>query len=238
MKKLLLSTAMLSVSAVLYAQEKNETIQGNGKSETKTYPIKSFDAIRASGIYELRLTQGSTESVKVEADENLQQYFTVANEGNAVVIDMEKLDKKNVNFKSRSKMVVHVTFKKISSLETKTVGDVVSTGKLSFDNIEVSSKGVGNVKLDVTASKFSLRSKGVGNIELSGKAETAEITNAGVGSLEAGNFVVQALDIHNTGMGSAEVHAVKDLKMKASGWGKVTNKGAAPVPKKKKTTDI
>ena len=238
MKKLLLATVLLAASATLYAQDKNETIEGNGKIEIKTYQVKSFDALRVSGIYELRLTQGGTESVKVEADENLLQYFNVANEGNALVIDMEKLDKKNVNFKSKSKMIVHVTFKKVNSMETKTIGDVVSTGNLSFDNVEISSKGVGNVKLDVTASKFNLRSKGVGNIVLSGKAESAEITNSGVGSLEAGNFVVQSMDIHNTGMGSAEVNAVKDLKMKASGWGKVTNKGAAPVPKTKKISNI
>ncbi|HMJ47161.1 MAG TPA: DUF2807 domain-containing protein, partial [Ferruginibacter sp.] len=79
---------------------------------------------------------------------------------------------------------------------------------------------------------------GVGNITLKGKAESAEIMNTGVGSLEAGNFVVQAMNIENTGIGSAEVNATRELKMKASGMGKVKNKGAAPVPKNNKVADI
>jgi hypothetical protein len=58
--------------------------------------------------------------------------------------------------------------------------------------------------------------------------------NAGVGSLEAGNFVVQTMNIENTGIGSAEVNAEKDLKVKDSFLGKVKNKGNAPMRKMNK----
>jgi hypothetical protein len=55
-----------------------------------------------------------------------------------------------------------------------------------------------------------------------------------VGSVKAGDFIVQTLDINNIGVGSAEVNAAKELKVKDSFLGKVTNKGAAPIRKMNK----
>ena len=76
MKKfLLVSLAGLLITSLTHAQnEKNdnkkETIEGNGKMVTRDVSVSSFDALQASGVYELKLSQGSKESVKIEADEN------------------------------------------------------------------------------------------------------------------------------------------------------------------------
>src|SRR6478609_4003250 len=114
-------------------KDKKEVIEGNGKIVTRDVTVSSFDALKASGIYELKLSQGSKESVKIEADENLQQYFNVHNDGNKLVIDMEKL--KNKNLKNAHKMKVYVTFKSLKDLDLKTVGNVMSEEQLSFDDL-------------------------------------------------------------------------------------------------------
>ena len=54
------------------------------------------------------------------------------------------------------------------------------------------------------------------------------IKNSGVGSIQAAGFIVQKMDIDNSGVGSAEVNAEKELKVKDSFLGKVVNKGNAP----------
>jgi hypothetical protein len=226
---LLISFTSLFLASFSHAQDDNkrETIEGNGKSVTRDVPVSSFTALQASGIYELKLSQGNKESVKIEADENLQQYFTVRNDGNKLVIDMEKL--KNKNLKNSGKMRVYVTFKNLKELELKTVGNVSSEEQLSFDDLDLSTKSVGNVDLNFTAKKLDLENKSVGNVKLSGKANEAVVKNTGVGSFQAGNFVVQTMNIENSGVGSAEVNAEKDLKVKDNFLGKVKNKGAANI---------
>jgi hypothetical protein len=211
------------------AQEKRETIEGNGKSVTRDVNVTSFDALKASGIYELKLSQGDKESVRIEADENLQEYFNVRNEGNRLVIDMDKI--KNKGFKSKNKIRVYITFKKLKEMELSTIGNVASEEHLAFDDLNVSNKSVGNVDLDLTVNKLDLKNTSVGNVRLSGKAQDAVVRNTGVGSLEAGSFVVQTMNIENTGVGGAEVNAQKNLKVKDSFLGKVENKGAAQVRK-------
>lgn len=213
-------------------KEKQETIEGNGKLVTKDVSVSSFDVLEASGVYELKLSQGGKESVKIEADENLQEYFNVRNEGNKLVIDMDKL--KNKNLRNTKKMKVYVTFRKLKELELKTVGNVSSEEQLSFDDLNLDTKSVGNVDLNLTAKKLELENNSVGNVKLKGKATEAVVKHSGVGSLQAGGFVVQTMNIENTGVGSAEVNAEKDLKVKDSFLGKVKNNGSATARKMNK----
>lgn len=61
--------------------------------------MQPFDAITAKGLYELIISQGTTESVKIEADDNLMDFFSVKNNGNKLEIDMPLLKDKNIDFK-------------------------------------------------------------------------------------------------------------------------------------------
>ena len=224
--------ASLTLTAITYGQNKQQTIEGNGKLVTKDITVASFNSLQASGVYELKLSQGAKEAVKIEADENLQQYITVRNEGNRLVIDMDKL--KTKNFRSKNKMRVYVTFKNLKEMDLKTVGNVVSEKQLSFNDLTLNTKSVGNVDLDLSAKKLDLNNKSVGDVRLSGKADEAVVKNKGVGSFHAGSFIVKTMNIENDGVGGAEVNAEKDLKVKDSFLGKVRNKGSASVRKMNK----
>ena len=90
MRTILFLSALTFIFLSAKAQNDREIIEGNGKLITKELPVKSFDELKATGVYELLLTQSDKESVKIEADENLQQYFTVSNEGSKLIINTDK----------------------------------------------------------------------------------------------------------------------------------------------------
>jgi hypothetical protein len=220
-----------SFSARAQGNEKDKPkIEGSGNVVTKDISIQPFDQLDVSGVFSLHLSQGSKEEVRIEADDNLQSLFEVKNEGSKLSIGM----KKDVRFESKKKMKVYITFKKLKSMDLKTVGDVSSEKSLSFDDLKFGNKSVGSVNLKLTAQTLNVDNKSVGDVTLSGKADNAVIKNKSVGSLDASAFVVQTMDIDNDGVGSAEVNAEKELKVKDSFLGKVTNKGAAPVKKTNK----
>jgi hypothetical protein len=231
MSNVMFLTAFTLLAAVSVKAQKSdrETIEGNGNLVTRDVAVSSFESLKASGVYELKLLQGDKETVKIEADENLQQYFNVKNDGQALVIDMKEL--KNVNLKNKSKMRVYVTFKKLKELDISTVGSVNAEKELNFADLEIKNASVGKVDLRLSANTVKLKNSSVGNMILAGKAQTADIKNNGVGSLDAGSFVVQTLNIENSGVGSATVNAEKDLKVKDNMLGRVKNKGTAPVRK-------
>jgi hypothetical protein len=237
---LLLLTAIGGIS--VSAQEKNKNkdkdsyddrpkIEGSGNIVTKDYPVQSFDQLDVQGVFNVQLSQDSKAAVKIEADDNLQSLFEVKNEGSKLSISM----KKDMNFSSKKKLVVYISFDKLKSIDLKTVGNLASTESLSFDNLELDNKSVGSVDLKLTANKVDIDNKSVGDIKLSGKADNVTIKNKSVGSIQAASFVVQTMDIDNNGVGSAEVNAAKDIKVKDSFLGKVTNKGAATIKRTNKT---
>ena len=231
-KTLLIAAALLFVAAAVKAQkDKNETIEGNGNMITKEVPVSSFESLKASGVYELKLSQGNAESVKIEADENLQQYFNVHNEGKQLVIEMKEL--KNKNMKLKNKLRVYVTFKALKEMELSMVGNV-QTDALKFSDLEIQNNSVGHVDLNLSANTLNLKNNSVGQVKLAGKAQSAVVEHSGVGSLQAGDFVVQTMKIDNSGVGGAEVNAAKELKVSDNMLGKVKNKGTAPVKKNNK----
>jgi Putative auto-transporter adhesin, head GIN domain len=219
------AAAGLLFATSLSAQDDKDKpkIEGSGNVITKEVSVSSFSELNVQGVFSVLLTQGNKEEVKIEAEDNLQSLFEVKNEGSKLIISM----KKDVNFNSKKKMKVYVTFKKLKSMELKTVGDVSSDNSLSFDDLKISNKSVGSIDLKMTAQRLDVDNKSVGNVKLNGKAESAVIRNKGVGSVQAASFVVQKMDIENSGIGSAEVNAAKELVVKDSFLGKVTNKGAA-----------
>lgn len=227
MKKILLVAASaLFLLTSSYSQNNDKVkskIEGSGKVVTKEVTVNSFDELNVNGVFNVLLTQGNSESVKIEADDNLQELFEVKNDGSKLNIGM----KKDVNYNSKTKIKVYITFRKLKNMDLKTAGNVSSDNDLKFDDLTINNKSVGAVDLKLTAQKLDINNKSVGNLKLNGKADNVVIKNKGVGSVQASDFVVQKMNIENEGVGGAEVNAEKELVVKDSFLGKVNNKGKA-----------
>ena len=225
--------SMLLLTGYASAQSsKKQTLEGNGNVITREVSVSPFTTLKANGVYELKLIQGSKESVKIEADENLHELVTVSNEGSSLVIHTKKMEK--VNLTGKYKLKVYVTFTKLKDVDLGMVGNVSSEDELTFDKLHLDNKSVGNVELKFTADRLDLNNSSVGNVRLRGKVQEAVVKNTGVGNLEAGGLEVQTMSIDNSGVGNAVVNAQKNLKVTDSFLGKVRNKGAAPIRKKNK----
>lgn len=232
----IMSALLLMFCAFSVMAQKQGNIKPSGNIITRNVNVHFFNSIRAEGLYELILTQGDKESVKIEADDNLQDLFKVSNDGNTLVIEMPDLKNSNVDFNDKNhdhklNLKVYVTFKQLNALDAGIVGTVRCTTPLKADAFDIKSKSVGNIDLKITTGKLTISNKGVGDIILAGSAENAVIKNSGVGKFDGGDLVVQTMDIDNSGVGNAEVNVEKDLKVKQSFLGKVNNRGHAKTDK-------
>jgi len=223
-KVIVIACSILLLATTVFSQkDKERKIEGSGNVITKDVTIQSFDQLEANGVFNVVLTQGNKESLKIEAEDNLQALFEIKNEGSKLMVDM----KKDSHFNSKKKMTVYITFKNLKSIDLKMVGNVSSEGNLNFSDLSLANKSVGSVDLALNAQKLDINNKSVGNLRLSGKAENAIIRSNSVGAIKASDLLVQTMDIDNDGVGSAEVNAVKELKVKDSFLGKVKNAGSA-----------
>jgi len=230
---LMLAITALGFSSMAQKNDKyddKDRIEGSGNVITKDISVNSFDELDASGVFNLQLSQGDKETLRIEADDNLMDLFIIENEGSTLKIKM----KKNSNFNSKKQLKVYVTFKTLKSMDLGMVGGTSSDEKLKFADLKLKNQSVGSVSLNMTLQTLNMENQSVGSVKLEGSAESAIVKNNSVGSINAGNFVVQKMDIENNGVGSATVNAEKELKYSDSFLGKVSNKGNATVKKKNK----
>ena len=234
-KNLFLMLTITAFSFSLQAQKNDkdddkDRIEGSGNVITKDIPVRSFDELDASGVFNLQLSQGDKETLRIEADDNLMDLFIIENEGSTLKIKM----KKNSNFNSKKQLKVYITFRNLKSMNLGMVGGTSSDDKLKFTDLKLKNQSVGSVSLNMTLQTLNMENQSVGSVKLEGSAENAVVKNNSVGSINAGNFVVQKMDIENNGVGSATVNAEKELKYTDSFLGKVSNRGNATVKKKNK----
>ena len=230
---LLLAVLATGFSTIAQKNERwddKDRIEGSGNIITKDFTVKSFDELNASGVFNLQLSQGDKETLKIEADDNLMDLFIIENEGSTLKISM----KKNSNFNSKKSLKVYITFKSLKSMNLGMVGATSSGEKLKFTDLKLKNQSVGSVTLNMTLQTLNMDNQSVGSVKLEGSADNAIVKNSSVGSINAGSFVVQKMEIDNTGVGSATVNAEKELKYSDSFLGKVSNKGNATVKRKNK----
>ena len=86
---------------------------------TKDIAIQSFGSVlEANGVFNVVLTQGDKESLKIEAEDNLQPLFEVKNEASKLIVSM----KKDTHFDSKKKMTVYIAFKKFKKYGSENGG--------------------------------------------------------------------------------------------------------------------
>jgi hypothetical protein len=224
MKKLMISLFML-ISISAFAQPwKNITGNGNVKKETRA--VTSFTSLSSHGAIDVQISYGNSNSIEVQADENLLPYIETTVEDGKLTIK----SKKNVNLNSRSKIIVSVSMAKINGLQLSGSGNINGTGNFTSDaktNVMVS--GSGNIKLNSCSFKdLDLGLSGSGNIDLNkGTADNISISISGSGNIDCSGITCDNVDAKISGSGNTRVNANKSIDAIISGSGNVYYKGTA-----------
>ncbi len=225
MKKLLIAVfALLSMQT--FAQ-RWETIKGDGNVKKETRQVSDFTSLSSQGAMDVKISYGNSNSVVIEADENLLPYIETTVENGKLFIK----SKKNVNLKTNSKMVVQVSMTKINSLQLSGSGNLDGSGAFSSDvKTDISLSGSGNLRLGFDSFKdMEVSISGSGNIDLKGKATNSiDAKISGSGNIDCSDITSNDVDAKLSGSGNIKVYATNSIDAKISGSGNVFYKGSAP----------
>lgn len=200
-----------------------ETIDGNGHIATETRNISSAEEIEAHSFFDVVIVNGSTPSIKIEADDNLIPYIVTNNEGGKLVIRT----KDHVGLKSDNKIKVYVTTNRVEEISLSGSGNVTSNDKLTGgDQLKLHISGSGDIKLSVNTPRVEAGISGSGSIELNGETKDSKITITGSGDYKAQELQAENADVHITGNGNVNVSASVKLIVHITGSGDVYYKGS------------
>src|SRR5476651_2016164 len=135
---------MKSLTRILFAALLMAGIN-NAFADTQDRHLTGFHAISSSGPFDIYITQGSTESVKVEAPSDVINHIVTELKG-----DVLSIHDKNENFSwgnifGHKKIAVYVSVKDIHSIVVSGSGDVYFKEGITAPKLELNVSGSGDV---------------------------------------------------------------------------------------------
>ncbi len=193
-----------------------EGIDGNGKVVKETRNVGSFDKIEIGGAFKVFLSQGSIESLVVEADENLMKIIETDVRGGKLIVETKE------NIHDSKKLNLYITVKDLTSLDVSGAVELTTEGKLELKNLEFEGSGASEIKMNFTAERVDGNFSGASEIEFEGSAGFCRLDMSGASELDAEAFVVKEFDLQLSGAGDADINVTEKLKANVSGAANVS----------------
>jgi hypothetical protein len=191
----LLVIGLFSVSACAPFWSTMVTGSGHVRSEQRT--VSGFDHVAFAGDGELTITQGSVDSLIVEADDNLLPYLTSSVSANTLHLGRQS----NVTFLSATTITFIVTVKQLQGLTMS------GAGNATVNNLVVPS--------------FHVTLSGAGRARIIGSADSQSLSLSGAGTYDGSGFATKSATVEVNGAGNALVEVSETLTATVSGVGSV-----------------
>ncbi len=225
LSRILLATTLIAGTTQTFA--KPAPTVNISRYEVQDRHLSGFSAVAVSGSFDVYITQGSTESVKVEANGNeIDKIITEVKDG-VLKIYNKSSSGFTWNWNSDSKRVVRIVAKDLKSIGMSGSGDIYFKEGFRTQALKVSTSGSGDIEGKVDVKNLESVSTGSGDIKLTGRADVSNIRISGSGDFSGKNLVTISTTIRISGSGDATVNATEKIDASTSGSGDVRYTGGA-----------
>jgi hypothetical protein len=197
-------------------------VSGKGATEKYVINVGEYNGIKVEGLCEIQYYAAPSNTVTLEVQSNLREYFVVEVENGELIVRTTK----RIGYNSGKAAVLTVSTPALNSLTIAGACTFKTIDKIKTDSfyLEISGAGEGKAELDVNRLKTNM--SGAGSFELSGSADNAEITFGGAGELKALSLQIREASVNFSGAGAIRISCSEKLSVEASGAGKVEYKGS------------
>jgi len=194
--------------------------RGSGRMETESRDVSGFDAIVIEGFGNVIITQGESEYLEIEAEDNILPHITTRVSGDTLHISYDDNNWRRSIVPTRT-ITFDIGVIDLESIELSGAADIqIDSLETTALNLEVS--GAGNAEIDnLQAKDLNVEYSGAGRCELGGEVQDQEVRVSGLGDYNAGNLKSQSASISLSGAGNVEVWAEDTLHIEVSGAGNV-----------------
>lgn len=215
LKTIILAAAMVTASSFAFAQ--------NSKQDRH---LSGFNAVNLAGSFDVRITQGASESVNVEAPANMIDKIITEVEGGTLKIYTKNNNGWHWN-NSNKKMIVYVAIKDVNAITLSGSGDIDFKDGLRAPSLKLRLSGSGDIIGKVAVKELESSVSGSGDMTISGSADRSTVSVGGSGDFTAQHLVTGTTTVRVGGSGDANVNASENLDISVGGSGDVHYTGSA-----------
>jgi hypothetical protein len=186
-------------------------IEGSGNITNETRAInKNFKSIEVSYRIKVNVEQSDTESISVEADDNLQKHIITKIKNGVLIIESD------TNYNSTKTPIVNVKMPVFNGFSASSGSEITSSNTLITENINVKSSSGSQINIEIEAYAISLKSTSGSFIEASGKALKLETSSSSGSEINAKNLMANEVVSKTSSGSSTAVYPIVKLEAKAS----------------------
>lgn len=230
MSKKLILTAFIAIFGIFSITASScmfvNGVDGNGNVVKETRDVSSFTAIDVGGAFEIFLARGDSESLEIEADENLLSIINTRVRNGVLYIDSDE------NIGRATELNLTITFRQLEKINMSGAVEIESKTPIEAGEFRLNGSGASEVSLELITDKLMCEFSGASEIELKGSADICIIEVSGASELRAYEFETREMDIEISGAGDANVFVTGELEARVSGAGSVRYKGDPKVTAK------
>lgn len=221
---LLITAMLLSACQLPFV----DIVRGSGNLVTETREVRGFNKVRLDGAGRLLITQGATESLEIEAEDNILENLTAEVRGDTLILGFQNqfwrktvIPTMGITYTMTVVELTEITFNgagelKMPTLDTSALGLVIN--------------GAGRIDLDeLTAETLNVQISGTGTINISGQVTSQTVNIDGAGNYEAGDLQTTSTVIDINGLGNSTVWALDTLDISIDGGGTLNYYGTPSV---------
>ena len=202
--------------------------RGSGNVITESRPVSNITGVNLAGVGALNITQGDTESLTIQADDNLMPFITTTVQDGTLVIGIDT-SKGAVTLSPSTPIKYELQVKTLDSILVSGAGSIQAPA-LKSDVLTVTTSGAGNIYLpSVEAASLTAGISGAGNMSLAGQVESQQVLLSGLGNYSAGELKSTNAAVNISGAGSADVWVTDTLNARINGAGSINYFGSPKV---------
>jgi len=203
-----------------------ETIQGSGNVTSESRNVSDFNEVELQGIGNLTIQQTDSESLTIEAEDNIIPYLTTEVQNNRLTLSVEN----GVNLRTTKPINYKLTVKDLSDLKLSGSG-TIDVENIKTNNLKIDTSGSGDVSANIDTNNLEVVLSGSGDAKMEGKTDSQAVNISGSGSYQAEKLQSKEAKVDINGSGSATLDVSDALDARISGSGSVEYTGDPTVSK-------
>ena len=199
-------------------------VRGSGHITPETRSVSGFTRVDVSGAIDVFVRQDSSTSVKVEADDNIQQFVRVEANGSTLEIYTED----GFNLRPSHKIKVYVSNPNFNGFQVSGASSITGENEISSsENIDINLSGARDGILDINAPKVNVEVTGASSVNLRGHTKDLDANASGASKIRGYELLSENANVDVSGASHAELYASVRLDGEASGASHVSYLGNA-----------
>lgn len=218
MKRVVTLVMVLFVSATMFAQQVNDP-------NAIIREAKGYHGISVGDAFDVYLSQSNEEAVAVSASETkFRDRIKVEVKDGILYISYDR-DQKLSWGNDKKKLKAYISFKAIDKLQISGACDVVISGTLKAETLDIRQSGASDLKGKLDVNKLSVDLSGASDIMVTGTALQLSVDASGASDFKGFDFAADLCDVKVSGASGIMITVNKELSARASGASDVRYKG-------------